>query len=262
MPPLPFVLDRVVATPTPKGYSGIESAKKVMALALNSRFAGNVFILQCKGRIAMGDEVKTLQAALDRGAHEFTRLVLNMSEVDRLDSTGIGLLVRYAANLRKRGGDIRLAEPPPFVVTLLELANLSSYLHVYSTEEDAIVSFLKQHSHEKAGEKRGPRVLILDQSADLCAFVRTVLAQHGFDVKTTCSIRDAKILLKVDQVDYILVGAGTPQLSAESAVASLHALAPKAAAYQLGADFRCRDAHEATEELLRIFGPNGPLEAP
>ena len=230
-----------------------------MTLALNSRFVGNVFILQCKGRIAMGEEAKALQAALDRGAHEFIRLVLNMSEVDRLDSTGIGLLVRYAANLRKRGGDIRLAAPPAFIVTLLKLANLSSYLHVDATEEDAILSFLKGHSHEKTGEKHGTRVLILDPSADLCAFVRTVLAQHGFDVTTTCSIRDAKILLKVDQVDYILVGAGTPQLSAETAVASLKALAPKAAAYQLGADFHCRDAHDATEELLRIFGPNGPM---
>src|SRR5271168_1009264 len=189
----------VVATLKPKGYSGIESAKKVMALALNSRFVGNVFILQCKGRIAMGEEVKALQAALDRGAHEFIRIVLNMSEVDRLDSTGIGLLVRYAANLRKRGGDIRLAAPPQFIVTLLKLANLSSYLHVDSTEEEAIVSFLKRNTHQKTAENRGPSVLILDQSADLCAFVRTVLAQHGFNVKTTSSIRDAKILLKVDQ---------------------------------------------------------------
>ena len=230
-----------------------------MALALNSRFVGNVFILQCKGRIAMGEEVKALQAALDRGAHEFIRIVLNMSEVDRLDSTGIGLLVRYAANLRKRGGDIRLAAPPQFIVTLLKLANLSSYLHVDTTEEDAIVSFLKRNPHQKTAENRGPSVLILDQSADLCAFVRTVLAQHGFDVKTTCSIRDAKILLKVDQVDYILVGAGTPHLSAETAVATLQALAPKAAAYHLGADFHCRDAHEATESLLKLFGPNGPM---
>src|SRR5271165_2024723 len=129
-----------------------------MHLDLNARFVGNVFILQCKGRIAMGNEVKALQAALDRGANEFIRIVLNMSEVDRLDSTGIGLLVRYAANLRKRGGDIRLAAPPPFVVTLLKLANLSSYLHVDSTEEDAIVSFLKGYSHEIAGQKHGPRV--------------------------------------------------------------------------------------------------------
>ncbi len=228
-----------------------------MPLVLNSRFCGNVYIIQCQGRIAMGEEVKSLEAALDRGAREFTRLVLNMSEVHRLDSTGIGLLVRYAANLRKRGGDIRLAAAPPFMVTLLKLANLSSYLHVYDTEEDAIVSFLKQHSHPKVQEKPGPSVLILDQSADLCAFVRTVLAQHGFDVKSTTNFRDAKIMLRVDTVDYILVGPGTPQLSAETAISSLKALAPDAAAFELGADFHCRDAHDATEALLQLFGTDG-----
>lgn len=228
-----------------------------MPPGLNSRFCGNVFIVQCQGRIAMGEELKSLEAALDRGAREFSRLVLNMSDVHRLDSTGIGLLVRYAANLRKRGGDLRLAAPPAFVVTLLKLANLSSYLHVYDSEEDAIVSFLKQQAHDKQAEKTGPRVLILDQSADLCAFVRTVLTQHGFDVKSTSNFRDARIMLRVDRVDYILVGAGTPQLSAETALSSLKALAPEAAAFQLGADFHCRDAHEATESLLRLFGTDG-----
>jgi anti-anti-sigma factor len=228
-----------------------------MPVTLNSRFCGNVYIVQCQGRIAMGEEVKSLQAALDRGAREFTRLVLNMSEVHRVDSTGFGLLVRYAANLRKRGGDIRLAAPPAFLVTLLKLSNLSSYLHVYETEEDAIISFLKQQSHDKVQAKPGPRVLILDQSTDLCAFVRTVLTQHGFDVKATSHLRDARIMLRVDKVDYILVGPGTQQLSAETALSSLKALAPDAVAFQLGEDFHCRDAHEATESLLQLFGTDG-----
>ena len=91
-----------------------------MSLVLSSRHLGNVYIIHCKGRIAMGDEVKALEAELRFCTREFARVVLNVAEVNRLDSTGIGLLVRHATNLHKAGGDIRLAAPPPFIVNLLE----------------------------------------------------------------------------------------------------------------------------------------------
>jgi DNA-binding NtrC family response regulator len=100
-------------------------------------------------------------------------------------------------------------------------------------------------------------VLVVDDSADLCVFVRTVLARHGFDVKSTCSFRDAKILLGVDDVEYILVGPGTPQLPAETVVNTLTALAPKATMMRLAADFKIRDAQEASDALLQMFGMSG-----
>jgi anti-anti-sigma factor len=228
-----------------------------MPLILKSRFVGNVYIIQCKGRIVLGDEVKALEAALEVGAREFTRQVLDLSEVDRLDSIGLGLLVRYAERLDKRGGGLRLATAPTFVVSLLNMTRLSTLLQCFPTEEEAILSFLKQGAGQGAQEKRGPRVLVVDESADLCVFVRTVLLQHGYDVRSTCSFRDAKILLQVDTVDYILVGPGTLLLPSETILNSLKALAPKATALKLDADFRGRDANEASEALLQMFGGGG-----
>jgi anti-anti-sigma factor len=225
-----------------------------MLLSLSSRFVGNVYIIQCKGRLVLGEEVKVLETALDQGAHEFVRFVLNLSELNRLDSIGLGLLVRYAERLQKRGGGIRLAGAPPFVETLLSMSKISDFLPNYPTEEEAILSFLKQRPAQEVQPRNGPRVLVVDESADLCVFVRTVLTQHGFDVKSTCTFRDAKILLQVDTVDYILVGPGTPQLSSETVLRSLTALAPKATALQLDVDFKIRDAREATDALLQMFG--------
>jgi anti-anti-sigma factor len=225
-----------------------------MPLTLVSRHLGNVCILECKGRIAMGDELKSLEAALNLGTREFTKLVLNVAGVERLDSTGIGLLVRVATNLHKRGGDIRLAAPPPFIVNLLKIANLSSILQVFASEEEALLSFLKSRRTEKPEVKPGSRVLFFDPSADLCAFVRAVLTQHGFEVKTTTNFGDAKVLLRVDDVDYILAGPGTPQLSPETALRSLQPLMPKAIGLQLESDFKSREAHKATQELLQMFG--------
>jgi anti-anti-sigma factor len=225
-----------------------------MPLDLVSRHLGNVSIIHCKGRIAMGDEVKALDEKLRSCTREFTRVVLNTAAIDRVDSSGIGLLVRHATNLHKVGGDIRLAEPPEFLVALINLANLSKFLRVYETEEAAILSFLERQPTQKI-EKHGARVLFFDQSPDLCAFVRAVLTQHGFDVKWTTNFGDAKILLRVEDVDYILVGPGTPQLSSETALRALRAAAPKAVSLHLPTDFNSHDAHPATEMLLALFKP-------
>jgi len=200
------------------------------------------------------EEVKALETALEVAEREFTQIVLNLSEVSRLDSIAMGLLVRYSERLGKRGGGLRLAGPPAFVTNLLNMTKLSTMLPGYSTEEEAIVSFLKQGSGQEAQERRGPRVLLFDESPDLCVFVRTVLTGQGYDVRSTCSFRDAKILLRVEGVEYIVEGPSTPRLSAETVMQSLGALSPKANVLQLAADFKIRDAQEATDALLQMFG--------
>jgi anti-anti-sigma factor len=230
-----------------------------MLLSLKSRYVGNVYVIQCTGRVVLGEEVKALETALEVGEREFTRFVVNLSEVTRLDSIAMGLLVRYAERMNKRGGGLRLGAPPPFFVNLLNMTKLSDLLRSYPTEEEAILSFLKQPSSEDAQGKSGPRVLVVDESADLCVFVRTVLVQQGFDVKSTCSFRDAKTLLGVDEVDYIVVGPGNPQLSSETILNTLTVMAPKAKALRLDPDFRIRDAREATNALLQMFGLSGSL---
>ncbi|MGD0442797.1 MAG: STAS domain-containing protein [Edaphobacter sp.] len=225
-----------------------------MLLSLATRFVGNVYVIQCAGRVILGDEVKALEGAFETGEREYTRFVVSLGEVSRLDSIAIGLLVRYAERMNKRGGGVRLAAPPAFVENLLNMTKLSRLLPSYATEEQAIESFLTEHPADSKAERRGPRVMVADDSADLCVFVRTVLARHGFDVKSTCSFRDAKILLKTDEVEYIVVGPGTAQLPAETVAQTLAALAPAAKVVLLPADFKIRDAQEATDALLQMFG--------
>lgn len=228
-----------------------------MLLSLRSRFVGNVYIIECTGRVILGDEVKALEAAFETGSREFSRFVVDLTEVNRLDSIALGLLVRFAERMSRVGGGVRLAGSPPFVVNVLNMTKLSGMLLSYPTEEEAILSFLRQKSAKGPNEKSGPRVLVVDDSADMCVFVRTVLGQHGFDVKSTCSFRDAKILLGVDGVEFIVVGPGTAQLPADTVVQALTALAPEAKVMRLDADFKIRDAREATDALLQMFGVKG-----
>lgn len=227
-----------------------------MYLQIEERFCGNVFILQCTGRIVLGDELNALEATLDKVVHEFQHIVLSLAAVTRVDSSGVGLFVRYATNLRKRGGDIRLAAQPAFVTEILEITLLNSVIDSYSDEREAILSFLRQPSAPGADDQPARRVLVVDCSADLGAFVRAVLSRHGYEVRSASLVSDARVLLPLYPVDYILIGPGTPQMPAAAILTTLKEIAPTAMALELTPEFRTLDAQQATELLLEMFQNN------
>lgn len=199
----------------------------------------------------MGEESAVLEASLKRGLREFTRVVLDVDQVDRVDSSGMGLLVRFLWHTRTRSGDLRLAAPSPFVNKLLEMTRLSAVFRIYPTEEAAIVSFLKEGALMPADSANtGPRVLFLDPSPDTCAFVRALLARHGYRVLSTGLVGDAEILLTASSVDIIVLGPDCGALSAPAAVNVLQQLAPTAKMVLLDMEFKTRPADEAGTSLL------------
>ncbi|HZQ44300.1 MAG TPA: STAS domain-containing protein [Acidobacteriaceae bacterium] len=232
-----------------------------MPLTLSTRHYGSVYVVQCAGPIVHGEEEQALDATLDHAERTFSRIVLNVSGISRLDSMGLGLLVRHSTRVAKRGGAIHLAGSPPFVTNLLDLTRVRTIIPTFANEDEAIQSFLGRPSPEKPAEP-GPRLLIFDPSADLCTFARTVLSQHGFSVRTTCSFSDAKLLLRVDRPDHILVGPCTTQLPSDTVAQELAAIAPQASILQLDSDFKSRDALEASQTLLQMFGITNSSQLP
>jgi anti-anti-sigma factor len=230
-----------------------------MMLELQSRLCGKVHIVECKGRIVAGKEIEALDSALSHDhRRDFLQLVMEVGGVTRMDSSGLGFLLRCAINLRKRGGDLRLAVPPPFLTSLLNLTKVASIMDTYPTEEEAILSFLRQEASVAPVKVPGVRVLVIDPSGDFCAFVRAILTQHGFEVESASLARDARILLQVGKVEHVLVGPGTPQPTPGSLAASLQAIAPRSKVVQLGPEFKSCDAHQCAELLLETMQPNRP----
>ena len=225
-----------------------------MSLTLSTRHVGSVYVIQCTGRIVLGEEERILDDTLNHAEHIFSKVVVNLSGVTRLDSMGLGMFARHSTRLAKRGGAIHLAGSPPFVTDLLDLTRMSSIIPNFESEEEAILGFLDRSPAQKSDVVSGPRLLVFDPSADLCTFARTVLSQRGFNVQTTCSFGDAKLLLRVDRADYILVGPCSVQLPPEMAARGLAAIAPQASILQLSPDFKSHDALAATQLLLEMFG--------
>ena len=232
-----------------------------MSLSLSTRHLGSVYVIQCTGRIVFGDDEKALDATLDHAERGFSRIVLNLSGLTRLDSMGLGLLVRQATYLAKHGGGLHLAAAPSFVTDLLSLTRVT-VLRSFDTEEEAILAFADGAPARRREVGQGPSLLIFDPSPDLCTFARSVLSQHGYNVRTTCSFGDAKLLLRVDPADYILIGPCNAQLPPEMASRGLAAIAPKASVLHLEPDFKSHDALQATEILLQIFNAGGTSQIP
>lgn len=210
-----------------------------------------MYIVHCAGRLVSGEESAVLAEALQRGLREFTRVVLHVGEVSRVDSAGMGLMVRFLWHTRNRNGDLRLAAPQPFLTDLLHVTKLSSVFRIYPDEEAAIVSFLKEGVMTPAeSANTGPRVLFLDPSPDTCAFVRAVLARHGYRVLSTGLMGDAKILLSASTVDVIVLGPECGALAAPATLDVLQRLAPSAKTVVLEREFKSRAADEAGIALL------------
>jgi anti-sigma B factor antagonist len=225
-----------------------------MSLSIDARHCGAVYVIKCSGRIVAGDESRVLEAAIGRGLLEFRRLIVDLGGVTRLDSGGIGLLVRYLSHTRSRGGDLRLSTAPPFLADLLRATKLTTVFKIYDSEEEAIVSFLKEPTVPDSEETpAGPQVLFVDRSPDVCALVRVLLAKSGYSGLSTCRVHDAKLLLLSGKFDYLVLGSEFSEGESAAAVDKLKAVAGLALIVQLSISFNHNDPEQAGLELLGLM---------
>ena len=111
-------------------------------LYATTREVGPVSIVDLSGRIALGDGSalfrKTIRDLLDGGQ---TRILLNLGDVNYIDSSGIGELVSGFTAVRNRSGELKLLNLTKKVNDLLQLTKLFTVFDVYSDEGTAVHSF-------------------------------------------------------------------------------------------------------------------------
>lgn len=103
---------------------------------------GQVGLITAQGGLVLGPPVESLRQTLDNLTdHGETQLVLNLAGIDRLDSSGIGLLVKVLQTCKGAGGNIKLTALPKVVMQTLSMCRLLPLFDVYDQDEDAIASF-------------------------------------------------------------------------------------------------------------------------
>ncbi len=99
-------------------------------------------LLQLRGPLRMGEAVDGLRKTLEDliGSGEDC-LVINLAEVPMIDSSGIGILVRFLVSTKARGGSIKLLNPSQFAIRTLKLVGVLNLFEVFDNEENAVESF-------------------------------------------------------------------------------------------------------------------------
>src|SRR6185312_539608 len=113
-----------------------------MAHEIQEREREGITILDFKGRIAAGPESAALRdkmTALSAAGKQ--NLILNLANVDYIDSTDLGALVVCATSLRRNGGNIKLENLNRRNVDLLVMTKLHTVFEVFTDEQDAVSSY-------------------------------------------------------------------------------------------------------------------------
>mgnify|MGYP003581096448 CR=1 FL=1 len=111
-------------------------------MAIRRRQVENIVILYPRGSFFGDKETDDLQKAImDEAASGNTKLVLNMSYCEALNSIAIAVLMRGHSNYRNRGGEIKLCGLGKRLQSLFPMTKLIMVFGHHDTEEQAIAAF-------------------------------------------------------------------------------------------------------------------------
>ena len=106
------------------------------------RHIGDVTVLQLIGRLELEEGDLVLRDHVNRLVGEGrVKVLLDMREVTRLDSAGIGMLVSKFITVRRAGGAIKLLHPTERTDHLMDITKLTTVFEIYDDEGAALRSF-------------------------------------------------------------------------------------------------------------------------
>jgi len=113
-----------------------------MSIEIQQRDREGITIQDLKGRLTVGDEVSRFRDQLQKLISSGHRnIVLQMEDVDYIDSTGLGALVMAYTSMQKAGGKIKLLNLSRRGIELLVMTKLTTIFEVFDDEQSAINSF-------------------------------------------------------------------------------------------------------------------------
>jgi len=109
---------------------------------INQRFAGDVVLIDLRGRLTLGDGTERLRDKINSLLHQGHRkLILNLAAVDYVDSAGLGEIVGTYATVRRQGGSLKLLGLTSGLRDLLSITKLLTVFETFDAENDAVRSF-------------------------------------------------------------------------------------------------------------------------
>jgi anti-sigma B factor antagonist len=98
----------------------------------------DITVLELKGRVTLGRETSSLETLVkELREADVRKLVFDMSAIDYVDSSGLGMLTFCFATMKKSGGAFRIAAPNDRVRQLLKFTHLDTVLPIDASAEES-----------------------------------------------------------------------------------------------------------------------------
>ncbi len=111
-------------------------------MKIKQSLQGEVMVLQVSGKIMGGPDHEKFQGEIkELIANGHVDILLNMSKVSWVNSTGLGILVSAFHTLKKNSGRLKICEVNDRIDNILNVAQLKLVFETYDNCSDALVSF-------------------------------------------------------------------------------------------------------------------------
>jgi anti-sigma B factor antagonist len=113
-----------------------------MPLEVTQREMNGIYVFALKGRLVLGEESRGLLTLIDNLlASGATRMVINLEQVNYVDSAGLGALIEMQRKTKAKGGSMKLCHLGPNLRQALEMARLLPIFDTSPSESAAVASF-------------------------------------------------------------------------------------------------------------------------
>ena len=111
-------------------------------MKIEGRTIGDINILDCSGKITLGEGTMTVRNTVRdilKGGGK--KIILNLADVNYIDSSGIGELVSTYTTVTNSGGQLKLLNLTKKIQELLAITKLLTVFQVFENEQAALASF-------------------------------------------------------------------------------------------------------------------------
>ena len=220
-----------------------------MALSIDTRRVRDISFVKCAGRIAAGAESSALQQHIENVVPREAKVVLDCSALESIDSTGIGLLIRWLRRTQTLGGDLVLYAVQPRVGEVLRVTRLAPLFEFVDTEAAAVDAF-RHRTVVAAPQGIGTDVLCVHSSSNVLTFIGESLTQAGYRVTTTANLSEAVMLLQATSPKVVIVATTLRARTDTKTAETFNALLGNRVAIDLSETFAADDADAAGAKLI------------
>ena len=224
-----------------------------MQLRIESRPVGDVLVVECEGRIMLGEEVDALYSSVTQSLLRYVDIVLQLARVKFIDSSGVGALVRLMRDARSKGGDLKLSAVPPDIFTALSITNLLSQFDTFDSIEEAVTAAYMGPRYSRGSGNTKPTVICVHGSVHVCTFLKEVVYGAGYNALTAGNISEAQVLLRATKAKLVVIPKHLEFVHGQDTRKALGQIDPAIALAVLDENFEKQDPAEALGSLLRAI---------